>query len=52
LDAPKAVIALAGLLVGAGYPGIAVTACLACGREDKPRAADPVRAVLDIIDGA
>ena len=31
-DAPKAVIALAGLLAGAGYPGIAVAACLACGR--------------------
>jgi hypothetical protein len=31
-DAPKAVIALAGLLAGAGYPGIGVAACLACGR--------------------
>lgn len=31
-DAPKAVIALAGLLVGAGYRGIGVAACLACGR--------------------
>jgi hypothetical protein len=31
-DAPKAVIALAGLLAGAGYPGIGVARCLACGR--------------------
>jgi hypothetical protein len=31
-DAPKAVIALAGLLAGAGYRGIGVPACLACGR--------------------
>ncbi len=31
-DAPKAVIALAGLLAGAGYRGIGVAACLACGR--------------------
>jgi hypothetical protein len=31
-DAPKAVIALAGLLAAAGYPGIGVAACLACGR--------------------
>jgi hypothetical protein len=31
-DAPKAVIALAGLLAGAGYPGVGVAACLACGR--------------------
>src|SRR6266699_1837233 len=31
-DAPKAVIALAGLLSGAGYGGIGVAACLACGR--------------------
>jgi hypothetical protein len=30
-DAPKAVIALAGLLAGAGYRGIGVPACLACG---------------------
>jgi hypothetical protein len=30
-DAPKAVIALAGLLAAAGYPGIGVAACLACG---------------------
>jgi hypothetical protein len=31
-DAPKAVTALAGLLAGAGYRGIGVAACLACGR--------------------
>jgi hypothetical protein len=31
-DAPKAVIGLAGLLAAAGYPGIGVAACLACGR--------------------
>jgi len=31
-DAPKAVIALAGLLAAAGYRGIVVATCLACGR--------------------
>ena len=31
-DAPKAVIVLAGLLAAAGYRGIVVAACLACGR--------------------
>lgn len=31
-DAPKAVIALAGLLAAAGYPGIVAATCLACGR--------------------
>jgi hypothetical protein len=31
-DAPKAVIALAGLLAAAGYRGIGVAACLVCGR--------------------
>jgi hypothetical protein len=31
-DAPEAVIALAGLLAAAGYPGIVVVTCLACGR--------------------
>jgi hypothetical protein len=42
-DAPKAVIALAGLLAAAGYPGIGVPACQACGRSGElfPPAAIP-----------